>query len=266
MSEMRRWAFIHALLAILLPVALVLLMGCRKAKEEKGDYGPTVSEDQINKVINDAVGTVSLTELRKDQLLHYELNRRIVGQPTTILMGSHQLEVIDRTDRHDLGATLITIKHDERIRYEKGFKKVVSEDTLPLPLEESTESQFNVSDNNVSAMAVVRAKASATDRTYHNLEVSRGTVEPPADGASRPNCGGLSPCSLPVTYVSYDEIRWYGENDHDTFHFSFIFTNRLPYMAQAFGVMLSGCVAQHVPIGEFRYYVRDCQYLIDYKK
>lgn len=266
MSESRRWAVLHTILALLLPIALVILMGCRKAKEEKGDLGPQTESEVIDKAINDAVGPISIADLKKDQILHYELNRRIVGQETTLLMGSHRLEVVDRTDRPDLNATLITLKHDERIRHENGFKRVVSEDTIPVPLQATIEEGFHVGDNHVSTMAVVRAQERANRVTYHNLAVSKGTVAPPTDGAQRPGCGGLSPCSLPVTFVSYDEVRWYPSGDYDKFHFDFAFTNKLPYMAQAFGVMLTGCVAQHVPIGEFRYYVRDCQYLVDYKK
>jgi hypothetical protein len=261
----RGWMLLHVTVALLVPVLLLLVVGCKQAHEEKGDLGPAVDPKTIQKVVDDIQDKISVKNLKVGQKLHYEENRRVVGQETTMLMGTHDVTVSHRDDRKDLGATLVTLDHDVTTRQTNGFGDLKSEDTVAIPMDGKVDPPKLLGKNEVTEMVVASGPPPPVV-TWHNMKVSTGVAQPASDGSTPPHCGGVRTCDLNVTYLSYDEVHWNNGSPYEQLHFDFAFTADLPYMDGLMGLMLTGCVAQHVQIGEFRYLVRDCNYLTDFDK
>lgn len=261
---MRSLSAIHFLLAIFIPVLLFVLAGCKKAHEEKADLGAQVDPQEIQKVLDTVQNRVDINSLKANQQISYELNRRFVGQDNTYLLGSHQLQVLNRTSRSDLGLDLATILHNETIRKEDHFDQLKFEQTIPLKTPNATLQPGQPLVPGIQASAHMASDVRSV--TYHNFETSTGKVQPPDKALARPNCAGLSPCELNVTYIKYDEVIWNADSSYDTVHYDFSFTSDLPYMGGLMGLMVAGCVSQNVPIGQYRYLVRDCQYITDVSK
>jgi len=252
-----------------LPLALLFLLSCKQAHAWKAPLGPEYSEDQINAVFAQATAAADPSQLKAGQTLHYEEDRRYDNQDPNILMETDALSVIDRTDRKDLNETVITVHHSEQVRNDtsSAFTDIETEDAIEIP------------DVNVSLAAHLRAltkmrlmSLNSNDSpapvkiTYHNLSSSVGQDDPPSSPAGRSGCGGLSPCKLHVTYISYDEVDWYDDSNYNRFHYDYELTTDLPYMMDLLGTLVSGCVGGNVHLQGYEVYVRDCQVLTDYQK
>ncbi|NJL26001.1 MAG: hypothetical protein HC902_13105, partial [Calothrix sp. SM1_5_4] len=85
---------LHVLLALALPFLLTLLMGCKKAKEEKEDLGPEVGPESIDQALGKAIQGAKLEPLRVGQYLDYGVVRRLENEESVITLGATRAEVI----------------------------------------------------------------------------------------------------------------------------------------------------------------------------
>jgi hypothetical protein len=263
----RWWNCLHFVAALGLPlVLLILLSACKKAHEERSGLGTEATSQDLDNIVAKAIRGASLAQLQKNQMIVYENNRRLAGQDATSLLGSHLATVIDR---QDTDTSQITIHHAEMIRKTDSFFNLEYEDTLQVPIIKTSEIGSLMAKathaNDFETLALSRL-TTPLKTTFHNLRTSEADIAAPEDAAKRANCGGLANCKLHVTYIQYDEIKWYSDSDYDRYRYDFAFTSDLPYMNGLLGVMVNGCVGMNVPVGNRRIFVRDCQFLRDFSK
>lgn len=262
---------LHFIFALTLPLALLLLLGCKQAHEERADLGPTADPSLIDSTFAKAIHGASIATLQVNQMVHYEESLRVANQDPNILIGEHGVSVIDRSIDNDTQEVRITVHHSQSIR-EPGkstFTDVESEDTLALPDPAQTTGlgMLMAVDQGFQPASLTAADTPQPIRiTYHNFQTSSDTITPPDAVVKRSSCGGLSPCKLPVTYISYDEVKWYSDTNYDKYHYDFAFTSELPYMSGLLGVLVTGCIGYYQTSSGKRYYMRDCQYLTDFQK
>lgn len=257
------WNVIHFGVALAIPIVLIFLVSCKQAHEEKAPLGPQVDPSVIDGALAQAIDGASIADLQVNQSAHYQLNRRIANQDPTLDQGNHDLQVIDRHDDPNTQETVITIHQNQRIRKADSFENVESESTLTTPMPSLTA---KIEAGAVPGIAATTRDTQPVNVTYHNFSTSKGDATPPDNVANRTGCGGLSPCTLHLTYISFDVAYWYNSEDYDKVHFDYAFTNQLPFMGDLLGVMAEGCAAQYVTVGNNRYFVRDCKYLTDFQK
>lgn len=269
------WHTLHLVAAIALPVLFLLITSCIKAKEEPAQLGPEVQSSDINGAFAKATqGAPSVDQLQNGQYLYYEENRRLEREETTFLVGTHRITV-ERTHDDAAKTSTIILHHQEQVRKGDSFEELDHEDPpIVIPDGETTQAVGSLA----RALAEAPLKldlqtqddATRTGKplkiTYHNLKVWSGQEDVPDDTKAKADCGGLSPCQMNVTYLTYDEAEWYSETDFDKYHYEFVFTTQLPFMGGLYGILDRGCVGLYVPINGTNYYVRDCQNLTDFKK
>ena len=263
--------FFHLLAALLLPVALLVITSCKQAHEERADLGPSADPSIINDTFEKAIAGATVATLQVHQSLNYEESLRIANQDPNLLMGEHGIQVIDRTNDADTQETRITIHHSQKVRdMDKNiFVNIESEDTISLPEQASSTGSgmlMAVESGFISIAATPQDAPQPVRITYHNFSTSTDLIDPPSKVKSRSDCGGLTGCRLHVTYISYDEEKWYNDTDYDKYKYDFAFTTQLPYMNGLFGVLVTGCVGFYQSVSNRRYFVRDCQYLTDFQK
>src|SRR5687768_17525986 len=85
---------LHLGLTLSIPFLLMLLVGCKRVKEEPPDYGPQVSSEAINLALSKAVHGATLDNVAVGQYLDHTVNRRLENEENTTTLGGTRIEVI----------------------------------------------------------------------------------------------------------------------------------------------------------------------------
>jgi hypothetical protein len=276
------WRGLHLALALTLPLALALLVGCKKAKEEKADLGPEVAPELIDEALSKAVYGASLDGLRVGEYIDYAIERRLENEESTITLGGTNVSVIDAEENN----TKYTLRITRSFRRNDGsFQVVTGEDvirvnpsapaSLSLPPESAALNPSALSAARLTNEALARASADGENPrrvTFHRLRESDGVEPAPAKVRLKPDCGGLSPCEIPVHYIQFDMVTWSSDDDYQKMSLDFAFSRKTPFLPfgedfdQLSGLLVIDCRSLYVDIGTRDVYVRDCQQLDDFQK
>lgn len=292
---------LHVALGLSLPFVLAFLMGCKRAKEEKGELGPEASAQAVEAAINAAVSGRTLSTLKMGQFVEYSNVRRIENQEGTYTLGSLHVKVLSAEENTAKTETKYIFEITRTSRTSSGSfdTKITETDPWIVP-KDPPPSTTSFGANKIAEirndMAKVRqmareraiAKASAGAKTmpvtpmaeegepsatFHNLRVSDGVVAAPGGVASKPGCGGLPNCEMHVRYVRFDIVDWYSATDYQKVSIDFAFSLEPPYLpiSREFfdllnGILVTDCRSTTVPIEERKVYVRDCKQLENYQK
>ncbi len=158
------WSGLHLLMALSLPLLLVVLVGCKKAKAKREDLGPEISSETINAALNKAAEDASITTLAKGQNVRYSHTRRIENEETVIDMGERRVEVIDRQDTS--AEARFTLRIVDKERLDNGdYRTIVTEESLWVDkITTSSTSQLSAKTFGVQANSDKAGKI-----TFHNL-------------------------------------------------------------------------------------------------
>ncbi|MGE0525631.1 MAG: hypothetical protein AB7G93_07675 [Bdellovibrionales bacterium] len=251
-----------------LPLLLVLVIGCKKAKEEKEDLGPEVAGEQIDQALNKAISGSNLSHIRPGQMVEYLETQRIETEETVINLGGTFIEVIrpDPEDEKKL-ALLIT----KRVRLEDGsFETKITEE----PFEIADAPSLLATGFKVTALRsqMAQTKAKPERITYHKLREFERTIDAPPRTRLRSDCGGLNPCQISVRYIQFDMVIWSSETEYQKISFDFGFSVQTPYLPfgtdfdQLSGALVMDCRSGYIPVGARTFYVRQCKDLVDLQK
>lgn len=260
---------VHFLLSLLIPVFVVLMMGCIRAKEEKADLGPEVPADEIDRALSKAMHGADLSQTRVGQFLSYSVVRRLENEETTINLGSTRVDVFDKTETANEVRFTLKIVKAQRMN-DGSFEVRQSEE--PLVLQKSPNIASRLSAASLSANQVSATEKKPSKTTFHRLRTSDGTREVPAAVKGKVDCGGLSPCELPVHYIQFDMVQWYTDDSYQKVALDFAFSTKTPYLPfgenfdQLNGVLITDCRATLIPAEGRTVYVRDCMDLEDFQK
>ncbi len=272
---------LHLLLALSLPLFLSVMIGCKKAKAKRADLGPEVSSDAINIELDKAASMGNKTALAVGQKLVFSDTRRLESEETATLLGDRSIEVIDAKESDDHKYTRFTLRitNSERTG-DNVFETTYSEESLDVkkPTVASVEmiSQNADTERTLSVASLVHSTAAATDKpdkiTFHHLKVTDSEMDPPTPVKARADCGGLSPCKLPVRFLQFEMVLWHGE-DYQKINFDFAFSSKTPhlpfgstYFTAVSGILITDCRSTYVPVQGRTVYVRDCLALEDFTK
>ncbi len=259
---------LHALAGTLVPLLILSMIGCTKIKEKDGNLGEEVSVEAINNALQKAYGQPSFRGLRLGQSVKYSITRRLENEESTLTLGGLDVEVsryqdlpteerftflITKSTRLENGEFEVRESEQEYV-----FNKELSAEKLALQMSE----------------ARVGAQESKIERTsFHKLRESSGVISPPKQVRDRPDCGGLSPCELPVNYLQFNMVNWYSDGSTQKIAFDFAFSPATPVLSFGqdlfellTGVLVTDCRSTYVPIEKRTVYVRDCQSLEDFQK
>jgi len=279
MSETTRsewlWRGLHFLCALMIPLILLNVMGCLKAKEEKADLGPEASMDQLEVALMNAVSGRSLASTSVGDFASYSIVRRLESEEATINMGSSRVEVVAEVPGTGwaAGTTTFKLRVDDYTRNNSnGYDHKAMQGDLVLKTGPILPAFLGSSEHYTAATAQARA-AKPTKATFHNLSTSKETVEAPKAVQAKPGCGGLSPCELQVNIVQFDLVTWFDDDSYQKIAFDLAFNNKTPflpygdaYVDQPLGHLITKCLATLVPVDGRTVYVRDCLSLEDFQK
>jgi hypothetical protein len=241
-------------------------MGCIRAKEEKADLGPEVPEDKVFETIKGAAQDVSYADARVGQYVHYNMTRRLENEEVVQNLGSLAVSIIDKQELPDRYKFTLNIKKARRLN-DGTFEQTASEEPLEVDKGLAVLSQ----------KAAVKATATDSDKpvktTYHRLRTSEGTAPVPAALKAKADCGGISPCELPVRYVQFDLVNWYADDSYQRIAVDLGLSSKPPYLPFGRtlidilnGALVVECMSLLVPVEGRTVYVRDCMNLEDFQK
>lgn len=271
---------LHVALGLSLPLVLLFLMGCKRAKEEKADLGTLAAATEIDEALHKAVSGRTLRTLHVGQFVDYSITRRIENNEMLITLGALNVNVIKE---EDLGNTMkYILQINKSYRNDRGgFQTVTTEEPLVLQKSANATAAAAGVPSRVSELTASAARVRASeDRpikkvTYHKLKYSEGTLPVSDRLRARAGCGGLNPCEFPVRSVSFDVAFWYSDDDYDKIRFEFAYSVATPWLpfgdeddffTQTTGLLVSDCRSAYVKVEDRNVYVRDCQQLEDLQK
>lgn len=276
------WRALHLTMALVLPVVLFTLVGCMKGKAKKEDLGPEVSPEAIDQALSKAIGTGDVTRTAVGQYLLYSTVRRLENADSVITLGGTRVEVLDRQDKDADPLANFTLRITQSTRMGDGsFETTQSESPLTFRKPATATSLALPSSlRRLNAKAIVERAMEETPlggggpvkTTFHHLQESSATIDPPPTVKAKSNCGGLNPCQLDVRYVQFDLVMWSSDTDYQKVALDFAFTSQVPFLPygqddqQLSGLLLTDCRSTYVPIEKRTVYVRDCLNLDDFQK
>ncbi len=263
------WRGLHFILALALPLILTLvLLGCIKAKEEPADLGPQVSEEELDLALSKAVHGATLNPA-VGQYITYSVTRRLETQEFVESLGAGKVEVIKKTEDVAAGEVTYTLRIVQSTKLVDGtYETVEKESALTLAIGASVAKALLA--QTPSGRASVMAKP--IKRTYHRLRQTPTQIDVPALVKSRPGCGGVPSCRLPVTHVQYDIVDWYSDTDFRKLAVDLTFSTVTPYLPfgkdvdQFTGLLITNCVSFQANVAGRTIFVRDCANLEDFQK
>jgi len=255
----------HALRKISVVTSALIALSCiKQLKEEPPALGPEVSFEKVEMEFSKAV-YMNPREIKIGQETVLEANRRIENQDPARPVGTTKLRVIDQFENDSALCFVISVTTQEAGKEPVGptesfltFWKIPPNDSKPCASRGLVELKVPVV---LKAIHRIRSKGAVVRTTYHNLIVEAGTEPPPPAVQKRENCGGVENCLLPVTRLQFDQADWYSDGTYDVFRQSLLLSNKAPYLA----AILDRCISGSVPVDGRHYYVRDCEFVTDFK-
>jgi hypothetical protein len=273
------WAGLHLLFTLCLPLLLVVLVGCKQAKAKREDLGPEVSTDAIDTALAKAMQTTTLDSLTVNQYVDYSHTRRIENEETVTDLGRRRVDVIDRQDSSTEARFTMRIEETQVLSDGKGTRRtIVTEDSLSLRKTDTDAVPQALRVQSASAPVLSAEKlAAAVDGkagtiTFHHLQESDATIDPPPAIKMRADCGGLPSCQMHVHYIQFDMVLWEDGTNYQKISFDLAFSADSPYLpygedfAQLNGALIMDCRSTFIPLPARTVYVRDCYSLEDFKK
>lgn len=271
------WRGLHFLSALVIPFVLIAMMSCVKAKEEKADLGPEVAADEIDFALGKAIHGASYSGTALNQYIHYDIVRRLESEENTINMGYTKVNVFDKIETSD--QTRFSLKIEKASRNsDNTFEILQIEEPLVVKKNPIVPNLLvsPTTPGGLSAQSIAKTSAVAkkpTRSSFHRLRTSDGFLEVPNAVKAKPDCGGISPCEIPVKYVQFDLVQWYNDETYQKISIDFAFSTKTPYLPfgeslddQLNGVLVADCRATVVPVEGRTVYVRDCLNLTDFQK
>lgn len=269
---------IHLTLSGLM-VALLIFTGCEKISEKPPELGEEVSGEAINNAFDKVLGEINPMETRAGDHLFYVTNRRLEQQENSLTIGTldRTVKTVEDLER-GIRITIHTVDHEYnyeqsrlvKVRDEDCVLELSSKITYSCPSDEETKSSFEQQNlekirkfntNNVEAQdenPIISAK-------YYNLQTLEKTIPAPNWLSEKPNCAGLSPCQLSLTYIQYDIVAKYRDGSLRRFHIDRSITPNLRYMGPD-GIDYETCLSTSIDYQGRPIFLRDCTFLGDLVK
>jgi hypothetical protein len=269
------WRMLHALAGLSVPIFLVLMMGCKKAKATKEDLGPEIDPNAVSQALDKAISGASLDHLDVGQYAEYAITQRVENEEGARILGSYRVEVVKREETTGSYTYTLLIARSER-QSDGNWETTLSEEPLTLdksPPDGLPATSLQSRPQPTVAMALSPFASRPVKRqTYHKLREFTGTLPAPYKVRMRADCGGLSPCEIPVHYVSFDIVEWYDDETYRKLSLDLGFSHATPLIpfGEGFeklsGLLVLNCRATYIPIEDRNYYVRQCSTLEDFQK
>lgn len=265
---------VHILLSLLLPLLIFLLSGCdnKDVVDKKPSLGPEVKVEEVAQAIQSGIGNQSLNHLNVGDAALYELNQKVetggtfkVAEVITYLREKNEsaedyIELVFSQQRTNFNGTdseqeaeKDIVRSIEKIKEATAAAEIhsLAEKALPLPLFEQL------------------IKPTAQKLTLHDLSISQEVRDPPERIKEKSDCGGLSPCQLQVTHITFDMAFWENDTQWSKAEIQLSLSPSLPMLdnirENLFGWLpsLSVCINEQVQGQKRKYFLRTCSVLRD---
>ncbi|MCM2281529.1 MAG: hypothetical protein NDI61_06755 [Bdellovibrionaceae bacterium] len=263
----RVFGWIHLALALLVPLLLVALSGCKEEKQAAPNFGPEVAPAEIEAALTRPMAEVDGSKMKLGEFVHFAetqvINNRTEAE--AVLSDTGQTVV----DKSELADRIVYTIVQNKIAYSANESRKTSTE-LELVIKKATSSSYEdpqtasasstagafslrehaervIAEENTplkSLSAVFAAEEAARRVTYHNLKVSLEQVAPPAQVTSQPNCLGIPNCHIRLHKIAFDQIVWTSATQAEKVSFEFSMSPDVPYLA----TLMNKCATLLVPI------------------
>lgn len=253
--EIRSFQIIHWLLALSLPLFLSILLGCIQAPELKSpELGPEASDADIELAISKALYGIDPWATAVGQQVIYDFNARIENQEEARPIVRLTQTILDRKEENEGQKLTLTVQNHE-----------LDLNSGEVDVTEGT-SEYNLGNPAVAAalspLRTIQTKANRpiVRTSYHNLKTESGLMDPPDRVRQKANCGNVPNCQLRYYRLQYDEASWYSSTEYEVHKWAFTISRDAPFVSY----IVDRCLASLVESEGRNYYVRQCQFAIDF--
>lgn len=248
----RALIWIHALLALLAPLLILVLSGCKSTDTgEAVDFGPETTEDAIDLAMVEAIHDVDPERIKVGAFVHFATKQILAGGQIQHIVADTGHTVIGAYESED-GNQIDYLVAENQITYghEDGPRKVSTEFTISAARSTSSDALRSRSSDALSPFHWVEAwmrkldesealsllsadvhpsvrQTSETTRTYHRLRTSTYEGPPPLRVQMRPNCLGLQNCKITYRKITFDEVYW-TNGTGERVHYEFVVSPQAP--------------------------------------
>lgn len=273
-QEDRVLALIHLLLALLAPLLIMALTGCRSNENgEPVDYGPEAAAVDINEALFRPLEGVNPLAIKVGAYVQFTTTQKLAGGQVMNRLSDTGMKVIDREE--DDSAVIYRIRQDKATYGNDNKTDIVSTD-FPFGISKdngtsnaSVQSALVVAplellEQSVPALlksldvaSSTKVRQAATRVTYHRLVTSERDEPPPSEVQAQPGCLGIPNCKIKVHHIEFDQVAW-GGSEPERVHFELTMSPDVPmlaglYMSPLFEYypgLLKSCVTLMVAIGD----------------
>jgi hypothetical protein len=272
------WRAMHLASALVMPFLVLALLGCQRAKEETAPIGPENDVESINKALGKATSGQALTNLKVGQFVKYSILRRIENNDVVNNLGDVTVEVIALDEKTSPVQNRYFLKITKHLRNSSnGFDEVISQDEIWVSKPGTSSILSTYPRSHILTKAVANAYVTTDNSkpekvTFHNLRESDEVLPIPSAVQKDADCGGLSPCSIPIRLVQFDLVYWYEGGKKQKINLNFGFSSVTPFLpfGDGFdlwnGMLVMDCRSTFVPVEDRTVFVRDCQSLEDFQR
>lgn len=264
------------------------LFGCQKIEETPPSLGNQVDAQSILNEFQKIESQLNPFETREGDALGYLINVSVEGPGNVKTQGLLQREVLGRSETSEGVEYKILNKDYEikdnvttEVRNETCLLGLTTKITYTCPSDPTTSSklaQGYLVHQKILREKIqnsLRAMASADDRyldsTYYGLQVAEEQASPPDVVKNRANCSGLSPCSLHIYHIQYDELEKYASGRLQRLRWNLSLTPDLMYLGprggfRGEGIDYSVCVSLSVDYQGRPVLLKQCIFVYDLLK
>lgn len=279
----RELALIHLLLALMAPLLIMALTGCKSNDTgETVSFGPEVANDALNEALIAPILETDPLTMKVGQFIHFSTSQQLAGGAVNTLLADTGQTVIDSVETAaDITFTIVqhtlVYNNDQAqktsVEFKFGFEKP---DTQSSSASSAGLNAFGVAGGQLSPLAALQAGLAKYDMngkattfssvvqaaervTFHDLKTSTTVEKPPVAVQNESNCLGIPSCQIKVHRVSFDQVFWSGDKG-ERIHFDLAMSPDVPVLAgmkmsplfEYYPGLIKSCVTLMVPVGDGR--------------
>lgn len=265
-------ALLHAAFGILLPLGVLLLVGCQEQiTEEDPSVGAEVSEQSVLDELYGAIGDHTPATLSVGAYALYEQNIRVETSAVVKL----QEVATQLKERQSFPEFDRLVLEENSINYQEDNPKVTQRQIIfdvdkQQPATMTLSAQTPESILFAAAGGLVRTLADVVRVSFHSLKKSSSITE------WTTGCDQLPTCRLRTNEVKFSVVSWHADNSYDKNDLTFRFSPDIPRvhrldppdddpLGQLTGAAISYCENGKIRSNDQSYFVNTCWVLRDFR-
>lgn len=266
----------------LLAPCLALNLSCQKIEEADPPLGEQVSATAIQNEFRKVEQNVDPFGAKKGDALALIMNIMVENAGNVQTLGLLQREVVEHVESptsvvYKIRNIDYTVENNTatEVRNEICTMTLTNQITYSCPSWEEedgeepslsskawTESRARLNKLMAQSHPAAKSDEAPIERRYYNLKTAQETILPPETVRNRENCSGLSPCSIRLHHVQFDELERYKDGRTRKKRWNYALTSDLKYLGTE-GIEYQTCLSESIDYEGRPILLKQCIFVYD---